>query len=104
VATARLEPRGVPIGRLVAVLVLVVIAALYVEPVQKYLRVSHDLTAQQARVAALERREAALATRRAELGTRPALVQLARACGWIFPGEVAVVVRGLPPAARPRCG
>ena len=43
--------RGLSVGRLVAVVVLAVIAALYVGPVQKYLHVRRDLANQRAQVA-----------------------------------------------------
>ena len=57
--------RKISVGRLVAVGVLAVIAALYVGPLQKYLQVRRDLGAQRAQVAALEREHGRLVRARA---------------------------------------
>jgi cell division protein FtsB len=89
--------RAVSLRRLVAVGVLAVVAALYVSPVQKYLRVERDLTQQRAELVRTQQRHDALEHQRAALQTTQRIVELARACGWIFPGERPLVVQGLPP-------
>jgi cell division protein FtsB len=87
--------RGVSVGRLVAVCVLAVIAALYVGPVQKYLQVRRDLSAQHAQVARLEREHRRLIRLERSLHTRATIVWYARRCGWVFPGETPIVVQGV---------
>jgi hypothetical protein len=87
--------RGLSVGRLVAVGVLAVIAALYVGPVQKYLQVRRDLGGQRAQVAALEREHGRLAHLERSLHTRATIVWYARRCGWVFPGETPIVVQGI---------
>lgn len=87
--------RGVSVGRLVAVGVLAVIAALYVGPIQKYLQVRRDLGAQRTQVAALEREHGRLTRLERSLHTRATIVWYARRCGWVFPGETPIVVQGI---------
>ncbi len=87
--------RKFSVGRLVAVGVLAVIAALYVGPVQKYLQVRRDLGAQRAQVAALEREHGRLVRLERSLHTRATIVWYARRCGWVFPGETPIVVQGV---------
>lgn len=87
--------RGLSVGRLVAVGVLAVIAALYVGPVQKYLQVRRDLGAQRAQVTALEREHGRLTRLERSLHTRATIVWYARRCGWVFPGETPIVVQGI---------
>lgn len=87
--------RGVSVGRLVAVGVLAVIAALYVGPIQKYLQVRRDLGTQRAQLAALEREHSRLTRLEQSLHTRATIVLYARSCGWVFPGETAIVVQGV---------
>jgi cell division protein FtsB len=87
--------RGVSVGRIVAVCVLAVIAALYVGPVQKYLQVRRDLSSQRAQVARLEREHGRLIRLERSLHTRATIVWYARRCGWVFPGETPIVVQGI---------
>jgi hypothetical protein len=87
--------RGLTTGRVVAAAVLLLIAALYVGPMQKELRLRRELAGGRARVAALERRHTQLLGVEAALHTRAEIVRVARGCGWIFPGEQAYVVKGL---------
>lgn len=75
---------------------LLLIAALYVGPLQKELRLRSELTSGRARVAALQHRHRQLLATEAALHTRAEIVRVARGCGWIFPGETAYVVKGLP--------
>ncbi len=83
------------VGRLVAVAVFVVIAALYVGPVQKYLQVRRDLSAQTTEVGRLEREHGRLVRLERSLHTRATIVWYARRCGWVFPGETPIVVQGI---------
>jgi hypothetical protein len=83
------------VGRLVALGVFAVIAALYVGPVQKYLQVRRDLGTQRAEVARLEREHGRLVQLEQALHTRATIVWYARRCGWVFPGETAIVVQGI---------
>jgi hypothetical protein len=83
------------VGRLVAVAVFVVIAALYVGPVQKYLQVRRDLSVQRTEVSRLEREHARLTRLERSLHTRATIVWYARRCGWVFPGETPIVVQGI---------
>ena len=74
---------------------LVLIAALYVGPLQKELRLRSELASGRTRVAVLERRHRHLLGVEAALHTRAEIVRVARGCGWIFPGEQAYVIKGL---------
>jgi hypothetical protein len=94
-ARTRTLRRGLTTGRLIAGGVLVLIAALYVGPLQKELRLRTELAAGRTRVAALERRHKHLLGVEAALHTRAEIVRVARGCGWIFPGETAYVIKGL---------
>jgi len=85
----------VSVGRLVAVAVFVVIAALYVGPVQKYLQVRRDLSVQRTEVSRLEREHGRLVRLERSLHTRATIVWYARRCGWVFPGETPIVVQGI---------
>lgn len=76
---------------------LVLIAALYVGPVEKYLRVQRELRQERARVGRLQSVNNALGVRVVALHYKPAIVQCARARGWVFPGEKTVIVTGIPP-------
>lgn len=78
-----------------AAAVLLLIAALYVGPLQKELRLRSELATGRSRVATLERRHKHLLGVEAALHTRADIVRVARGCGWIFPGEQAYVVKGL---------
>ena len=83
------------VGRLVAVAVFVVIAALYVGPVQKYLQVRRDLSVQKTEVSRLEREHGRLVRLERSLHTRATIVWYARRCGWVFPGKTPIVVQGI---------
>jgi hypothetical protein len=97
VASARTRTlrRGFTAGRLIAGGVLVLIAALYVGPLQKELRLRSELATGRTRVAALELRHKRLVRAEAALHTPAEIIRVARGCGWIFPGEQAYVVKGL---------
>ena len=82
------------VGRLVAVAVFVVIAALYVGPVQKYLQVRRDLSVQRTEVSRLEREHGRLVRLERSLHTRATIGWYARRCGWVVPGETPIVVQG----------
>ena len=74
---------------------LVLIAALYVGPLQKELRLRSELASGRTTVAALDKRHEQLMALEAALHTRSEIIRVARGCGWIFPGEQAYVVKGL---------
>ncbi len=95
--------RSLPLRRIAAFVVLLVVAALYVAPVQKYLRVHRELARQQAALADAQRRNAALTKADQALGTDVRIITLARECGWIFPGERPLVVEGLPGGNQTHC-
>jgi hypothetical protein len=87
--------RGFTAGRVVAACILILIAALYVGPLQKELHLRSELASGRSRVAILERQNRRLHQAEGQLHTRAEIVRFARACGWIFPGEQAYVVKGL---------
>jgi len=97
-------PRWLTPRRLLAAAVLLVVAGLYVDPVQKYLRVTEQLRAQHAEVRSLERRQDDLARRAAWLEGNGGIIAAARACGWIMPGERPIVVTGVPQRDLTPCG
>ena len=76
-------------------IVLLLIAALYVGPLQKELRLRSELTSGRTRVASLDRRHKQLTALEAALHTRAEIIRVARGCGWIFPNETEYVVKGL---------
>ena len=80
-----------------------VIAALYVGPVEQLPGVQRELSQQRGLVHRLQQRQAALETHARLLGTRGAIVQCARSRGWVLPGEQTLVVTGLPAAAGNAC-
>ena len=80
---------------MVAAGILVLIAALYVGPLQKELHLRSELSAARNRVSILEKQNRRLHEVEAQLHTKAEIVRFARACGWIFPNEQAYVVKGL---------
>ena len=88
--------RSFRVGRLAAILVLAIVAALYVAPVQKYLSVQRQLAHEQTMYEQAAARKAELDRQHALLQTDAEVEILARQCGWIFPGEKPLVVQGLP--------
>lgn len=74
---------------------LLLIAALYVGPLQKELRLRSELSAGRTRVASLDRAHDRLMAHEAALHTRAEIIRVARGCGWIFPNETEYVVKGL---------
>jgi hypothetical protein len=85
------------------VLVLAVMAALYVNPVQRYLHASHRLVGQRAEVAALQQRHLALLAESSQLHSNAGVELLARECGWIFPHEQPLVIVGVPARDGAQC-
>jgi hypothetical protein len=105
-AVARVAPdirRSLPLRRLVMLVVLAVVAALYVAPVQKYLRVQRDLGHARQELTDAQRAHDALVRQREALDTDTRIITLARECGWIFPGEKPLVIEGLPASAASHC-
>ena len=99
----RRDSRPLSIRRVAAVAVLLLMAALYVSPVQKYLNSSQRLQSDRAQLAALQRQHDRLTAEAASLDTRATVVTLARACGWIYPGEHVFVIKDIPDADRVQC-
>jgi cell division protein FtsB len=99
----RRTPRILALRRLSAVLVLAVMAALYVNPVQRYLHASQQLAAQRAQVAELQQRHDALLSESSQLHTTAGVELLARECGWIFPHEQPLVIVGVPARDGAQC-
>jgi type II secretory pathway component PulM len=89
--------------RLAAVAVLLLMAALYVSPVQKYLRTGARLHESRAQLAALQRHHDQLVRDSQALGTTPQIELLARECGWVFPGDVPLVIEDIPPRDGAQC-
>jgi hypothetical protein len=96
------RPSGFPLRRVVTAGILLLIAALYVSPVQKFLRVQRQLAEQGTLVRRLDRQHQALLHRVTALDGRTAIVQCARQRGWTFPGETTLIVVGLPAVANDR--
>jgi hypothetical protein len=90
--------------RVAAALVLLLMAALYVSPVQKYLRSDERLQRSQRQVVMLQHEHDRLQAEAAALLTKVRIVELARACGWIYPGEHPLVVRDIPASTATQCG
>jgi hypothetical protein len=87
----------------VTVAVLLLMAALYVSPVQKYLDERARLHEERSQLAALKREHDRLETMASALLTKPRIVLLARECGWIFPGEKPLVIQGVEPRDGAQC-
>lgn len=83
-------------GRLIAAVVLVIVAALYVGPIEKYLRVQRDLRQQRALVGELSKRRRELLCDVSNLKTKHGMIELARRAGWVLQGETLVVVNDVP--------
>ena len=89
--------------RLAAVAVLLLMAALYVSPVQKYLRTGARLHDSRSQLIGLQRRHDQLVRDSEALGTTAQIELLARECGWVFPGEVPLVIEDVPPRDDAQC-
>ena len=101
--SSRRTSRILPLRRLSAVVVLAVMAALYVNPVQRYLHASHRLQDQRALVAALQHRHDTLIADSSQVHTTAGVELLARECGWIFPHEQPLVIEGVPARDDAQC-
>jgi type II secretory pathway component PulM len=97
------QSRPLPKRRLAAVAVLLLMAALYVSPVQKYLRAGARLHESRAQLAALQQRHDQLVRESQALGTTPQIELLARECGWVFPGEIPLVIEDIPSRDGAQC-
>lgn len=89
--------------RAAAVSVLLLMAALYVSPVQKYLASSSRVRDENAQLAALKKDHDRLVAESAALGTTAKIEIMARACGFIFPNEHPLVIRDIPETTS-HCG
>lgn len=91
------------VRRAVTVAVLVLMAGLYVSPVQKYLHERARLHEERAQLAALQREHDQLQASASALMTKRRIILLARECGWIFPGEKPLVIQGVEPRDGAQC-
>ena len=82
--------------RWLAVVVLALIAAAYVQPLRAYLSARDDVARRRVEVRALEREQRALAARLAYARTDEFVVREARKLGLVRPGERLFIVNGLP--------
>ncbi|MDX6546460.1 MAG: hypothetical protein QOG33_10 [Gaiellales bacterium] len=89
--------------RLAAVAVLLLMAALYVSPVQKYLGAGVRLDRSRAQLATLQRQHDQLQRQSQALQTTPEIVLLARECGWIYPGETPLVIKDISARDGSQC-
>ncbi len=78
--------------RLIALVVVLVLAGLFVAPVRSYRSAQDRLAAARHELVAAEHVRADLERRREELGTRRALVREARIRHYVFPGETPYAV------------
>ncbi len=97
------QSRPLPKRRLAAVAVLMLMAALYVSPVQKYLRAGARLDESRAQLAALQHRHDQLVRDSQSLDTTARIVLLARECGWVYPGDVPLVIVDVKPREGAQC-
>jgi hypothetical protein len=97
------QSRPLPKRRLAAVAVLVLMAVLYVSPVQKYLRAGARLDESRAQLAALQHRHDQLVRDSQALDTKARIVLLARECGWVYPGDVPLVIVDVKPREGAQC-
>lgn len=108
-ARARPRPRAVPdvgaaalrvrwdrVGRVALLISLLVVVALYVEPLTSWVEAWRDSGRESATVGRLERENAVLLARRRALDDPRVLAAEARRLGMVLPGEVPYVVTGLP--------
>lgn len=97
---AALRVRWDRVGRVALLVVLVVIAALYVNPARALWSAWQESKQRQAQVRALERERDMLARRVRALRDPVVIEAEARRLGMVRPGERPYVVTGLPDGAR----
>jgi cell division protein FtsB len=93
---ARRPSRSSLVRRWVALGALVLVAALYVQPLRAYLAARGTVAGQAAEVRVLERQHRVLRRRLAERRSDTALLREARRLGYVRPGERLFVVKGIP--------
>jgi len=99
VPRARVAPARVRwdrVGRVALLLSLVVVAALYVEPLTSFVQAWRESGNERAAVGRLERENRMLLARRRALDDPRVLAAEARRLGMVLPGEIPYVVTGLP--------
>jgi cell division protein FtsB len=92
----RRPPPASIVRRWVALGGLVLVGALYVQPLRSYLETRGTVAAQAAEVRELRREHARLERRLAIRTSDAALLREARRLGWVKPGERLFVVKGIP--------
>lgn len=93
---AAMRVRWDRVGRVALLLLLVAVAALYVQPARSYLATWRDSNAKQEQLRELEREHEALARRARELRDPRTLETEARRLGMVRPGERSYVIGSLP--------
>jgi hypothetical protein len=92
----RRPSRSSIVRRWVALGGLVLVAALYVQPLRSYLDTRGTVAEQAAEVKALQRQHTSLEQRLAARTSDAALLREARRLGWVEPGERLYIVKGIP--------
>ena len=85
-----------PIGRVLAIVGLLVLGFLYYRPLTSYLETKKALDQRAAEVRALEQQHRVLEKRLARAGSELALVRKARELSLVKPGERLFIVKGIP--------
>jgi hypothetical protein len=107
VGSARLIDRDrspFSLRRVAAVSVLLLMAALYVSPVQKYLGSSRRLRDERGQLTTLKRQHDRLVAEAAALGTKAKIEIMARACGYVLPNEHPLVISDIAQSKLTHCG
>ncbi|MGH3024636.1 MAG: FtsB family cell division protein [Gaiellaceae bacterium] len=99
---ARRPSRSALALRWIAALVLLAIAAAYVQPLRAYREAKEDVAARQAEVEQLAATNTALERRIAEAGTTGFVEREARRLGLVKPGERLFIVTGIGERKRDR--
>jgi cell division protein FtsB len=74
---------------------IVLVALLYARPLQSYIGTKHELARRAADVQALKAEKRELQHRLAQSSTGEALIEQARALGYVRPGEHLYIVKGI---------
>ncbi len=85
-----------PVGRLLGVGGLILLAVLYYRPLSTYVETKRALEQRVAEVQALEAQKHVLERRLARSGSEDALVRQARRLSLVKPGERLFIVKGIP--------
>lgn len=92
----RSSRRRTPLGRVLAIGALCLVAFLYYRPLRAYVDTKRTMQARSAEVQALEAQKRSLERRLARAGSRDALIRQARRLSLVKPGERLYIVKGIP--------